>query len=221
MRTKFLLTLAMLLAACMPAAARAESDAGAASFYPWSGYWWPHSDGGMNKPLKKYDQFTGARAAEWEAQNHNLAADAPSWHGYCHAWSAASVTEKEPKAGRTVTGAAEVSFGVGDQKALLCGLHTDDIAHTWGQRYSGASSDKNDIKPDELWALLQSHVKQQKIPLVLDLEAGAEVWNYPVYQYRIDYHDAGNGWSNGTMQLVAADDDGQLDHVGSDDWIDS
>ena len=32
-----------------------------------------------------------------------------------------------------------------------------------------------------LWRLLKLHVKEQGVPLILDVEAGAEVWNYPVY----------------------------------------
>src|SRR5438270_6090205 len=80
-----------------PAPARAQSEEAAADFTPWSGYWWPHKEGRIVGPLSKYDQANpGAHAATWEQQNHPKAR-AEGWAGFCHAWSAACVLEKEPK----------------------------------------------------------------------------------------------------------------------------
>src|SRR5262249_48164658 len=85
-----------LLAA--PAPAPAQSEEPAAAFTPGSGYWWPHKEGRIVGPLSKYDQTTpGAKAAAWEQQHHPKAT-AEGWAGFCHAWSAACVLEKEPKA---------------------------------------------------------------------------------------------------------------------------
>jgi len=81
--------------------ATADFDEAATSFYPWSGYWWPHRSGGLTGPLSKYDQLLGTSAAAWERKEH-VSPDVPEWFGHCHAWSAASVTEKEPKRIRRV-----------------------------------------------------------------------------------------------------------------------
>ena len=78
---------------------------GTASYKPWSGPWWPMKNGGLNVPLGKYDKITGHAAVAWENQ-HNLAGnfrELPGWFGFCHAWAAASILEKEPQQVRTVS----------------------------------------------------------------------------------------------------------------------
>ncbi len=62
--------------------------------------------------------------------------------------------------------------------------------------------------------LLQLYVRQQKLPLILDLEAGEEVWNYPVYQYQVEYQESATGWTEGVLHLVAADDNVEPDFIG-------
>jgi len=51
----------------------------------------------------------------------------------------------------------------------------------------------------------------------MDLDAGEQVWNYPVFAYRIEYYPSprGNGWHNGFLQLCAADDAVPPDFVGT------
>jgi hypothetical protein len=190
----------------------AETDQGTASTLPWSGFWWQHKSGGLTGPLGKYDQVAGTQAAAWEKDNHVLTAK-ENWFGHCHAWSASCVSEKQPTQVRQVK---QVSFGVGDQKGLLAACHGQDIANSYGQRFENpATDDPDDIYPDELWRVLQLYLKEKKIPLIMDMDPGPQVWNYPVYQYQVEYKDGGDGWYYAAMQLVAADDNVQPDYVGT------
>jgi hypothetical protein len=204
-----------LLAA--PAPARAQSEEAAADFTPWSGYWWPHKEGRMVGPLTKYDQATGARAAAWEAKNHPKQS-AEGWAGFCHAWSAACVLEKEPKGpisykGQTLT--------VADQKAWLTVSHSADSADFFGRRNNGGvainSEVYQDLKPDMLWRYLKLYVQQRGIPLIMDIEAGPAVWNYPVYAYRVTWAPSGGsaGEVKAHLTLWMADDAVQPDKVGT------
>ena len=209
--TLVLLVLAALVAG--PAVAQAAREEGAARHTPWSGYWWPLRKGELIYPLAKYDQLTGAHAAAWERQHKPPGAGQESWAGYCHAWSASAVMEEEPRAAKYVQG---VSLSVADQKGLLAASHSRDVANTYGDRYGDGrgGEDYQDIYPDVLWHYLKLYVKQQGVPLVADLEAGRQVWNYPVYAYRVDYAPAG-GMYQGQMSLWAADDSVPPDYVGT------
>ena len=156
---------------------------------PWSGYWWPHRQGWIRGPLGKYDQLTGAKATQWEEEHHPKGQQIPHWFGYCHAWAASSVLEKEPKQSKQARrGQQQALLEVGDQKGLLAVSHAADVANTYGDRFGDnrGSEDRNDLAPDTLWRILNLHIKQQQISLILDIEAGAEVWNFPVYSYRIE-----------------------------------
>ncbi len=187
----------------------------AAEVTPWSGYWWPIRDGQLLVPLGKYDRLTGHQAAAWERANNPPGPDVPDWFGYCHAWSAASMLESEPRGNRTAAaGSARVSLDIGDQKGLLTACHTEDLANSWGARFGDGegSEDPQDLRPDLLWRLLKLHLGQQGVPLVLDVEAKEEVWNYPVYEYQISYRpDDGVGRPapsayRGSLTLLMADD---------------
>lgn len=209
-----LLTAASVASALLCAGlAQAETDSGQASAIPWSGFWWQHRSGGLTGPLGKYDQVFSTQAAGWEQANHVATATA-DWFGHCHAWSASAVSEREPQQ-PTVSGS--VQFGVGDQKGLLAALHASDVANSYGDRMADGegSEDPQDMSPELLWKILQTFIKQKGIPIVMDLEAGDQVWNHPVYQYRVDFQNAGDGWVNGVMQLVAADDNVYPDFIGT------
>ncbi len=214
--TPLLAALAMLAYGGRPALA--ETDSGTASQYPWSGYWWAHSEGGLTPVLSKYDKAFGTKAANWEQANHVNAGNVQPWFGHCHAWSAASVTEKEPRDQKTFK---NVQFGIGDQKGLLTSLHAQDEATSYGDRFGDGRGSENpaDITPDQVWRLLQLYIKQRNIPLIFDMEAGDEVWNFPVYQYEVDYQVGGDGYATGTMQLVVADDDVHPDYLGTQPGI--
>ena len=63
--------------------------------------------------------------------------------------------------------------------------------------------------------MLRLYVKQRGIPLIVDIEAGTQVWNYPVYAYRVEYQPAGpNNVCFAEMSLWMADDDVPPDVIG-------
>ncbi len=208
--------LAAVVVAAVPQWARAGVDEGgvATDKTPWSGYWWPHSQGGLQKPAAKHDTITGKKAKDWEEKHHPT--NVPRWYGFCHAWAASAVTEREPRAATTAGG---VALSVGDQKGLLALCHTQDVVNSYGQRNNGGMGvDPNDLAPDELWRLLKLYVQQQRIPLIVDTSADTEVWNYPVYAYRVTYTPSRSGPAgtvNAAMTLYVADDGVPAEYVGT------
>ena len=212
-KTRFLTAAACASALLLFSAARAATDRGRAESDPWSGYWWQYKTGGLVEPLTQYDRLLGTAAADWERDAH-VASDSPDWFGHCHAWAASSVCEKEPRRRRVLR---QVLFGVGHQKGLLAACHDQDVSNSYGDRFGDGdgSEDPADISPVELWRLLQTYVKQRRIPLIVDVEAGEQVWNYPIYDYRVDYQQGRGDWYRGTMRLVAADNRVAPDYVGT------
>ena len=193
-------------------------ERGNAQFIPWSGYWWPIRQGRLLVPLGKYDRLTGRKAAVWERKHNPPGPDVPQWHGYCHAWAAASVLELEPAIRRMVrTTIARLGLEVGDQKGLLTACHTEDLANSWGDRFGDGegSEDRQDLRPDLLWRLLKLHLGQQGVPLVLDVESGEEVWNYPIYDYEIQYKPSRGGTYMADLTLLMADDAVPPDYRGT------
>ena len=157
--TTILAVLGMFLLA---AAAEAGVEEGAATVTPWSGYWWPKRKGELLGPLAKYDQLTGHTAAVWERRHSPPGPKQQDWEGYCHAWSAAAITEEEPKEAKTIE---NVSVGVADQKGWLTAAHTQDVANFAGHRYDGRPGDDlQDIYPDVLWNTLKSYIGQRRPP---------------------------------------------------------
>lgn len=211
-----LVLLTLMIPPIHPAGARIEE--GRATVIPWSGHWWPQRSGAALGSLGRYDRLTGKRAAEWEKKTHPAGPDVPAWHGYCHGWAASAVLEREPA--RTLTARSRdgkpIELGIADQKALLALCHCRDVANVYGSRFSDpARDDKQDLHPDVLWRLLKLYVKQQGVPLILDVEAGPEVWNFPVYAYRVEYRPDGRGGEHrATMTLWLADNDVAPDFVG-------
>jgi hypothetical protein len=210
-----------LLSACLALVllpAWGWADQGRARFVPWSGYWWPVRRGQMIAPLRKYDALTGLHAAGWEAR-HKDRARAESWFGYCHAWSAAALLEREPRQSFRAHGLSgrTVLLGVGDQKGLLTICHYSDPSNSFGKRYNGKPGDDyQDVYPDVLWKNLRLYLKQRGVPVVLDIDPGPSVWNYPVYFYRVTHRPHGSdGMRLGRMELLMADDAVAPDFIGT------
>jgi hypothetical protein len=172
----------------------------------WSGYWWPVAKKEIREPLAKYDALTKHKATQYEIA-HYPTGDIPRWWGLCHAWSASSVLEDEPT--RTIR-VNQMRLTVGDQKGWLAVAHDADVSNFYGDRYGDGkgSEDKLDLKPDDLWQLLRRYIKEQKTPLVFDLSADAEVWNYPCYAYKIEHKPvvADSKIHEGTISLWCATD---------------
>jgi hypothetical protein len=90
------------------------------------------------------------------------------------------------------------------------------VANTYGQRYNGPGDDPDDIYPDELWRVLKLYVKQQGVPLILDIDRLEEVWNYPVYAYKVEFVPAGGGDTyQCRMDIWMADDGVEPGYVGT------
>jgi hypothetical protein len=200
----------------------AAYEEGVARHIPWSGYWWPVAKGELMGPLEKYDTLSGKRSLWWELQNKPPGPHVPAWHGYCHGWSAAAVLEPEPKAVRlasTRDDDGDLLLTVADQKGWFSASHAFDVANYYGDRFGDGegSEDLQDIAPDRLWRLLKTFIREQGIPLVMDLDAGEPVWNYPVFAYRIEYsaNPQQPGWFDAYLQLCAADDSVPPDFVGT------
>jgi len=223
MKTMILKLAAVSAVVCcqMPQPAVAEVDEATAGFRPWSGYWFPSRQGAMAQYLGSYDQLTGSSARNWYLKQHPTGAEVPEWYGHCHAHSAASIMEREPTTGRTLVGTetgVRVAVDVATSKALLTTSHTQDVTNAWGDRFGdgNGTEDQNDLAPDTLWRLLKLHIDRKGVPLVIDIDAGPEVWNFPVYAYRIEYQQvADDGTQTATLVLLMADSTVQPGFVGT------
>jgi hypothetical protein len=168
-------------------------DEGAAAAPPWSGWWWPAKAGnlvlgyrGEAGPLAKQDQVTGKHSVTWEeSEKYHFDLTGEDWWGHCHAWAAASVLELEPRHDVSLGG---LIFHVGDIKGLLTEAHYADHATFYGQRFNGNPGDDfEDMYPLVVWSVLRQYVHDNKMPLIMDLNPGPQVWSYPVYQYSLSY----------------------------------
>ncbi len=192
---------------------------------PWSGYWWPKTYGELVRgytnqpsPLAKYDAyikgyFPGPTMKMGEELTYNP--NAPAWHGYCDAWAAASILEPEPSAAGTLLG---IPFNVGDKKGLLTAYYGNNYSVVmYGSRYTGPGSDSNDIYPGGVQGFHQTlinYIAYQGLPIVIDIDPGVEVWNYPVYRYVMEWTDVGTS-RYVTTTVWMADNGVSPDFVGT------
>ena len=205
--TSFRISVVLGLAAwlILPWGALAATETGQATHIPWTGYWWSLKDGYLFKgwdgtpgPTQRYDQHAGTNATAWE-EAHHYNPGGQGWEGHCHAWAAAAIMEQEPAHGADAGG---VDFRVGDLKGLISECHYSDQSSFHGNR-TNAGSD-GDLTPDQLWTVLRDYIGDRKVPVVMDLDNGPQVWNYPVYRYQVDYSGSGN--VQGQITIWAADD---------------
>ena len=180
-------------AAFGPLIVRGGEESHEAAVKPWSAWWYPVRDTALfegNKPgespLEKYDLYMkkvhhedpGAAAFE---RDNLYDPRASGWEGHCNAWSLASVMEAEPVA-PVIRGG--VSFGVGDQKALLIKSYESVPGiRQFGQRYDGDRfSVYEDIYPDQLHRVIQDQLVDKGRPFIIDKEPGVAVWNFPIWK---------------------------------------
>jgi hypothetical protein len=202
----------------LPVGSEEAVDEGTASFRPWSGYWWPFSAGGLSEPLAKYDRLTGQQAVDWEEEQGRTDPKAPPWFGYCHGQAAAGIMEREPQTpGKISTSDESLYITIGDQKGWLVACHTHDLVEIHGERFGHAGSESNpdDLRPEHLWHILQLYIRERGVPVVLDVEPGVEVWNYPVFQYTVRYRPTDTpGVFRATLTLWMSDISVPPDYVG-------
>jgi hypothetical protein len=185
-----------------PPATLVRSPIAEAGVKPWSSWWYPKFEdtlfstpGGIS-PLEKLDVYRdahfksrrpeGTGAAAFEARKHDPRALA--WEGMCNAWSLASILAPEPKIARSFQiGKREITFSVGDQKALLLktfeGL-SDREVQVYGQKFTGNHEGwvHPDIFPDQFHRFIEVQLFDRRMPFIMDHDAAVEIWNVPVYK---------------------------------------
>lgn len=206
----FLGAVFIIVAALCTAVAGAETQE--ATFRPWSGHWWPYSQGGLGTgldyrgrpaPLEKYNLLTtgvttGPALTWYLAERYDP--DAPDWYGLCGQWAKAAATENID-----ILPSSEnnIIFRVGDKKGLLTLAHDSDMVVRANGSY-----------PDEFHLWLLTYIKDQKKAFVADLDPGPEVWSYPVYRYDMQSSRAG-GIESVRVQIYFADDFVHPDYRGT------
>uniref|UniRef100_M4BIS8 Transglutaminase elicitor n=1 Tax=Hyaloperonospora arabidopsidis (strain Emoy2) TaxID=559515 RepID=M4BIS8_HYAAE len=121
----------------------------------------------------------------------------PTWFGICHAWAPASLLEPEPNCAVEYNG---VTFQPMDIKALITEVYDGAKVATvfTGARFfnpaGAATTDKygrftdasrRDLGPGFMHVALANIIGRFNASVVLDVSAGAEVWNQPIYSYEV------------------------------------
>gem|GEM_PF-4417465 len=152
-------------------------------------------------PLDKYGLYVLLKklssdpfaASRWEIENH-YTPYGPGWYGHCNGWSAAAILINEPRQDLQIelpapSGGENLSmvFSPGDLKALASLSYFAGPSQFYGQRYNGyPQDDLQDIYPDVFHRLVSYYIVENHFPLVFDLRASEEVWNYPAYAVTFD-----------------------------------
>jgi hypothetical protein len=177
---------------------------------PWSNWWWPLTDSinpnlyDPGEAMNKYDLFdVGKHSQTWEYNNHRGNNDVSA--GHCHGWCGAAIYEPQPKVARDAGGA---NFSIKDQKGLLSECY-----------YNGVLPGNWDFKedwptPGAVWLRLRNEIKgdapnQNSGPMSFIINAypgTAQVWNYPIYGYQVDYTLDANLKATGTIFIYFSSD---------------
>jgi hypothetical protein len=121
----------------------------------------------------------------------------PGWFGICHAWAPAAILEAEPKCAVT---RGNVTFQPFDIKALLTQVYDGAEITTvfTGARFNGPDDPadldqygrykdaaRRDIGPGFFHIAITNIMARFKKSFVVDVTAGAQVWNQPVRNYDV------------------------------------
>ncbi|KAF4046328.1 Transglutaminase elicitor [Phytophthora infestans] len=123
----------------------------------------------------------------------------PTWYGICHAWAPAALLEPEPNCAVDYNG---VTFQPMDIKALLSEVYDGaNLATVFtGARFYGSDtgsgddtdeygrytdSSRRDLGPGFMHVALANIIGRFNASVVMDVTAGAEVWNQPIYSYKV------------------------------------
>jgi len=99
---------------------------------------------------------------------------APSWHGHCNGWTAASIRHAEPQRAVVRNG---VTFTPADIKALLAEIYMYSDTEFLG----GVDTT---INPGVLHITLANWLGRGDHPVGMDEVPGEVVYNYPIYAYK-------------------------------------
>ena len=182
----------------------------------WSCWYWPyHDDYDPNlyddgEAMNRYDWFVYYKTREdpnsqgWEDYYHGMPQYPDSWWGHCHAWAGAAVWEAEPSQGRKLKG---IKFRIRDRKGLMIESYFNCADGNNFELYA------NQPSPGLFWRYLRKEIKGVNpmhghgMAFVGELYYGDEVWNYPIWKYKVTYGRDDDGLY-GTMKIfVAADGD--------------
>jgi hypothetical protein len=182
----------------------------------WSSWYFPyHDDYNPNlydddEAMSRYDDFVYYASGEfyypdsqgWEYENHGPPQNPDPWWGHCHAWAGASVWEDQPKKKRKLEG---ITFRPRDRKGLMIESYFNCAN---GYTYDFMVDDPS---PGLFWRYLRDEIKGidpmhgHGMGFVGELYYGDEVWNYPIYKYKVSYKSDDYGLY-GTMKVYVATD---------------
>ncbi|ORZ35119.1 the Gp42 Transglutaminase from phytophthora Sojae [Catenaria anguillulae PL171] len=121
----------------------------------------------------------------------------PTWFGICHAWAPAAILEPEPKCPVSKNG---VTFRPLDLKALMTLIYdgVDSPTVFTGNRFDGdddavpkdqygrfLNAAYRDLNPGYFHVAFANIMGRFKQSFVIDVTAGAEVWNQPVRSFQV------------------------------------
>jgi|GEM_PF-3763650 len=199
------------------------SSSGQSTHIPWSASYYPIKKGELHQgylpdtlsPLEKYDRYTNQdnKATDWERDRRPMA-DAEYWHGYCHAWAAASMLLSEPQFPRYDKD-KDISFNVGDLKGYFLVAGYVPLGKmqgkTFGRSPYAVDTNLNDISPAIFEYWLEHYIGKHKKNFIMDRSNGPkndpsayEVWNHPIYKYELTKTKTptASGWKKDVIAQV-------------------
>lgn len=181
-------------------------NSGSSAHPTWTGSWWPFAQGGIAKrstpgelsPLEKYDLVSNQQglATAWELQQVQRWGGY-HWAGHCNGLAAAGTMTQNPTRGVTYR---DVDFSADDVRALLVELWQGG-GQLVGGRCDSASVGMDpagrftaescrDLNPGTFHINLGNFLGRFQLPLIIDVTALSEVWNYPIVHYQVIYRQA-------------------------------
>ncbi|MDD5724326.1 MAG: hypothetical protein PHY29_11410 [Syntrophales bacterium] len=212
MRKRFYLFLTAFVLVFLGQAAPVRCSSYEAAYIPWSGWWWPFTEGGLVNgsgyngrpaPLEKYDYVTSGvynGPATSYGRSRYYDPGALDWEGLCFPWSAASILEEEPAHKGIYNG---TRFNVGDKKGLLTAAY-DGVFYNY---YPIGT-------PEEFHRVLTDYIGSQRTPIIMDIGTDGEIWNHPVFKYETQYTQTVNR-RHYTTTIRYVFDNVDPDYVGS------
>lgn len=166
----------------------------------WTGDYYPYSAGGLAKrvggqasALEKFDQATNGQGLAQRAELQ-LAQQlgGTSWAGHCNGLAAAGTMTSAPQHSVSRQG---VTFTPTDIKALLIAIWQDGGQIVGGRcnlanipvDATGRVTDATcrGINPAAFHLAIANFIGLKGKPVINDIQAGEEVWNYPIVRYQV------------------------------------
>ncbi len=151
---------------------------------------WQHEHKGLGRLHDGRDNDGDGQTDECDGEDYD---GIETWWGLCHAWAPAAILEPEPLKPVTFNG---ITFEVSDIKALLITLYDNTYAYMLGGRCNAKEVERDEngrLKADEcrdtnagaFHVVVTNMLGVYKRSFVEDRVGDYEVWNQPVYSYRV------------------------------------